>query len=223
MTLSLLVFSFARPCAASGQEVQVIVPGKLVNSPNLDREKDLPALISCGVAQYSLQFEERFVEVKASLPLEVFRKGDTGLKLFKDPVYLISNEIPPFVRLLVLSNSFHLDAVETGKGNLNFSYRTPLTVSGNQILATVPLLNVPAGHATVQTKLSNLEFQHATLWKKMTEAEITRYELGVAGGEPLVIAWTGGSVKPRRAQARKWLAACRTIDFMASASPRASN
>jgi hypothetical protein len=111
--------------------------------------------------------------------------------LFNDAVYLMSHEIPSFVRLIASSNSLHLEAVEPGKGNLSFSYRAPLTVSGNQVLATVPLLNVPSGQITLATKLSNLEFQHATLWKKATDAEITRYELGVAGAEPFVIGWPG--------------------------------
>ncbi len=191
-TLGILLCSLISPGEIVGQEVQVIVPGKLLSASNVNREPELPALISFGAAEYNLQIEDRFVEIKASLPLEVFRTGETGLKLFKNPIYLMSQEIPAFVRVLVSSNAFHLDAVEPGKGHLAFSYRAPLTVSGNQILVHVPLLNVPSGRVALQAKLSNLEFQHATLWNKTVEGELVRYDLGVTGAEPFVIGWTRG-------------------------------
>jgi hypothetical protein len=197
--MSILWLSLLAPWPAVAQDVQVMIPGKLVNPISPDREKALAALFSFGTAQYRLLVEDRFVEVKASLAVEVFRKGETGLKLFKDPVFLSSSEISPNVRLIVSSNSFYLDAVEPGRGNLDFTYRVPLTVSGNKVLATIPLLNTPSGHATLAAKLPNLEFQHATLWKKVTEGVLTQYELGLAGPEPFTIGWAGkiGETAPR--------------------------
>jgi hypothetical protein len=196
MPLLALWLWLAIPCGVAGQEVQVIVPGTLVRTDAPDREEDLPALISYGVAEYGLQIEDRFVQVTASVPLEVFRKGAAGLTLFTTPVYLLSWELPPFVRLITSSNAFHLEAVEAGQGMLKVSYRAPIQVSESQSAAVIPVLNVPSGHLILSTALSHLEFKRAALWNKRADGEITRYELGVAGGEAVIVTWAGKTGDP---------------------------
>ncbi len=172
------------PAFAATQEVAVTLPGRLVDA---EPEKELPALVSFDTAQYEMTVEESYVDVKVTAPVEVLRTAQEPLPAFSRPVHLLSRGLPSVLRWVTAADAFGLQAVETGEGVVQLSYRAPLTVTGKRVVAEVPLLRVPSGSISLLDYRPELDVRGGALWSTTKEGELTRYAIGVAGGEILTI------------------------------------
>jgi hypothetical protein len=188
---ALTALLLATPASLPAQEVQVLFPGRLVDVPGFAPADRPTVVLSLGIAQYAISLHPRFLEVEASVHVEAHRKGGTAYPLFRQPVHLLEMTPPASLRFATVSNVLHLQVVEAGEGTIRLRYRVPLAASGNRVSAQIPMLEVPSGSVEFAASRADLEFQGGSVWQKQTDNGSTRYELGVAGGEPLIVGWTG--------------------------------
>lgn len=168
------------------QSVQVLVPAELV-SPGGAEVVCPPALICFGPAAYDVKLEDRYAAVNVSLPVQVIRVGESESPLFDTPVCLLSWEVPAIVRLVTGPDQCRLQAMQEGDGVLRFDYRVPITLSGKQLAAVVPLLRVPCGRMTLEDRRADIEFAGGHVWEQAQRGEVTRYEVGLAGAGEIAI------------------------------------
>jgi hypothetical protein len=144
------------------------------------------------------------------LAIQVVRAGETPVLLFGLPVHLQSGKFgsaePDVARLVTVTNRLGLLAQNEGPGSLRLTYRVPVENREGRKRAQIPLLAGPSGNVWLESSRSDLEFLTGSLWTKVTAEQITRYDLGVAGEESLVVEWRdqgGELVAVKEAEAAK--------------------
>jgi hypothetical protein len=157
------------------------------NEPAAVAREPLP-LVSLGIVEYHMRLEPRFVEVEASVPVQVLRPGDGPVRLFSDALYLREALLPTFLRLAGTGPGLEVLVPGEGAGLVRLRYRVPVAVSGERLSASVPLARAPAGRVLFECDREGLEFQGASLWSSTTADGRTIHELGTSGGDRLEIA-----------------------------------
>jgi hypothetical protein len=195
------VLLLAAPSLAENPVVEVTMPGTLVRASDADREPP-PALLAFGIAEYDMTMKELYVEVRASLPIEVILTGGNLIPVFSKAVHLVEVEVPPVVQWVGGQRLLNLRTLETGKGVVRLQYRVPITSSGQRRSADVPMLGTASGTVVLKDRRPNIEFKGGHLWEKATENDMTRYEIGVAAGDNLLIE-AGARVSAREADAEQ--------------------
>lgn len=170
------------------QEVQVIVPGRLVSGMGTNTMVAPAALVTYGMAQYTAVVGERLVEMRAVVPVTVHRAGLAEGRLFRQPVHVTRWEVPGFARMITSTNGLQLDFAEKGEGTLSVDYRVPIMTAGDQLRGSIPLLEVPLGNVQVRSLRGNLQFETGQLWAKEVGEGGIVYDVGVAGVELLVVS-----------------------------------
>lgn len=176
---------------ADDQAVQVMVAGRLVGEEAAAEQ--VPAVVSFGTVDYELTLQKNYVDVHASLRLEVLRVGQEGVPVFHGHVHLLEWKLPPNVRLVSGPAGVEVYAVETGEGAAQFSYRAPIRPAGNRFKADFPLLQAAAGQVAFDDERADLEFTGGFLWGKERVGDLYRYRVGVAGAESLGIEAAGST------------------------------
>lgn len=193
--LALFVAGIACTSATAAETVQVIIPGELI--PSGTAQQRMPhGRISVGIARYEMNVFERYLDVTASAPVEVTAVGLADSPLFRSAVHLNEVQVPDFARLLGAGDRWLLEGIGLGSGGIRVNYRVPWEPSGNQLRASVPLMNVPSATAILHSPRDDLDIRGAQVWGEERDGERVRYEIGLSGTNSFIIALSNATARP---------------------------
>jgi hypothetical protein len=209
---------------AGGAEVQVILPAELTNRLPEPSRGPTNALVALEPAQYDIRQEDTHFRVEARGPFQILRPGDSVFPLFALPVHLLESRVessePMPGHLVTITNRLGLFAEKAGAGTVRLVYRVPIVTREGNKRAQIPVLLGPSGNARLESARPDLEILAGSVWSKTNAEKITRYEIGVAGEEALVVEWRDQGIE---APLKPGVPAERTKEFYGIGLKRAQN
>jgi hypothetical protein len=113
-----------------------------------------------------------------------------------------------------------LFAEKAGTGTVRLVYRVPIVTREGNKRAQIPVLLGPSGNARLESARPDLEVLAGSVWSKTNADKLTRYEIGVAGEETLVLEWRDQGIG---ALPKAGVASDRTKEFYGIGLKRAQN
>ncbi|MFN7953695.1 MAG: hypothetical protein U0610_18355 [bacterium] len=184
-----ILASPARAAAPSeASPVTVTLPAKLIPSDTARVGPAEPMVASLGVARYEARFEERFVEVRATIAVEVVREGPPDRVLVPAGVPIVSRTLSAGLYLAPVAAGLGLGARGTPRGTLEVVYRAPLAHAGERVEVELPLLVDQAGTFEVSGPPVRLDVTHGLVWSARVDTE-GHWAIGVTGHDPLTLGY----------------------------------
>ncbi len=173
---------------ADSTPITVTLPATLLDENEARTRPPAPVLASFGVVRYQARIEERFVEVHATVAVEVVREGPPDRVLVPGGVPIVSRELSNGLYLAPVDAGLGLGARGTPRGSLEIVYRAALAHAGERVEVELPLLVDQAGTFEVTGPPVHLDVTNGLLWSSRVDTE-GHWAIGVTGHGPLTLGY----------------------------------